>query len=376
MRRPTETKRRSRRPVAVALLVGALAGWACAAQNGSGASLEGEAALVITTDYQSGAYSAVRLSDRAVVRNVEVIHQDSVCRYDPVTGHPFVIGRLGADAIAVVDTEGDWTIVNEYSVGPGSNPQDIAVVSEQRAYVSLMGEDHLLVVHPTEGTRIGEVDLSAWADADGLPEASGMVRVGDSVYVAVLRLESFLPVNESYLVEIDADSGDIVADYQLAATPSGRLRYNETLERIVLVASGEFGNPDDGGIELFDPVAGQAEGLIVTEQQLGGDLVDVAIASQTVGFAVLGEMSGQLGRTKVAMFDPSTGQLTRLLEEADAWNHMYLELTPDGSELWLSERRMSSPGIRIFDAADGEELTEAPLDVGLPPFTICFSEYD
>ncbi|HUT76820.1 MAG TPA: hypothetical protein VM285_03995 [Polyangia bacterium] len=360
---------------ALALAVGLLL-LGCSQDEGGGAVFEGQAALVTTTDYQSGAYSAIRLSDLATVNTIDIVHQDSVCRYDPITKFPYVVQRLGADAIAVVDTASDWQIVNEYSVGAGTNPQDIAVVAADRAYVSLFGESYLLVVHPTEGTVLGEIDLSAYADADGLPEASGLVHIGGSVYATVLRLEGFLPVNQSYLVEIDAATGAIVGDHPLAKTPSGRLRYNQVLERIVLVESGSFSEATDGGIELFDPATGQLTGLIVTEEQLGGDIVDAALASASVGFAIVGTESDAVGHTRVVMFDPAAGEVTKVIEDAEAWNHMYLELTPDHSQLWLAERRPSDPGVRIFDTATGDEITAEPLSTGLPPFSICFVEYE
>jgi hypothetical protein len=275
-----------------------------------------------------------------------------------------------------VDTTADWLIANEYSVGAGSNPQDIAVTAPDRAYVSLFGEDHLLVVHPTEGTVLDEIDLSAYADADGLPEASGLVHLDGTVYVTVQRLENLQPVNQSYLVELDAATGAILGDHAPAGTPSGRLRWNPVLERIVLVESGSFSDPTDGGIELFDPATGQLSGLVATEGQLGGDIVDAVLASESAGFAVVGTDSDSVGHTRVVMFDPASGEVIRVLEDADAWNHMYLELTPDHSRLWLPERRPSDPGIRIFDAATGDEVTGAPVSTGLPPFHVCFVEYE
>jgi hypothetical protein len=372
----TTTRRSSRIPRGARAFACGLLLLCCTPDGGGGADLEGQAALVITTDYGSGAYSAIRLADLAQVNTIETVHQDSICRWDPITGFPYVVERLGADAVAVVDTTADWLIANEYSVGAGTNPHDIAVTAPDRAYVSLFGADHLLVLHPTEGTVLDEVDLSTWADGDGLPEASGLVHVDGTVYAALQRLENLQPVNQAYLLEIDGATGAILDGHPLAKTPSGRLRWNPVLERIVLVESGSFSDPTDGGIELFDPATGQTSGLIVTEAQLGGDIVDAVLASESVGFAVVGTNSDGAGRTRVVMFDPGSGEVTRVLEDADAWNHMYLELTPDHSQLWLAERKPSDPGIRIFDAQGGDELTAAPLSTGLPPFAICFVEQE
>ena len=32
----------------------------------------------------------------------------------------------------------------------------------------------------------------------------------------------------------------------------------------------------------------------------------------------------------------------------------------------------TKPGVRIFRTSDGSEITQAPLDLGLPPFDILF----
>jgi hypothetical protein len=339
--------------------------------------LEGQAALVITTDYQTGSYAAVRLADLAVVPNIEVIHQDAVCRFDPITGFPLVVARLGADAIDIVDPAQSWQVVGEYSVGAGTNLQDIAVVSSERAYVSRMGEATLLVVHPLDGAQLDEIDLSAYADADGLPEPAGLVHLDGKVYVLLLRLANLLATDYSLMLVLDAASGAIEDEIELSASnPSGVLRYSEPIGALVLVEPGDFGNHDDGGIELYYPATGELSGLVIDEQALGGDAVDAVILSETKGYAIVGEVIGTEGKTRVVSFDPSTGTKTGDLIADEAWNHMTLELTPDGSQLWVPDRKLTAPGIRIFDATTDQELTEAPIDVGLPPFAICFVQYE
>jgi len=44
----------------------------------------------------------------------------------------------------------------------------------------------------------------------------------------------------------------------------------------------------------------------------------------------------------------------------------------DRDELFLADRNITNPGIRIFTARNGSEITTAPLDLGLPPFDILF----
>jgi hypothetical protein len=48
-----------------------------------------------------------------------------------------------------------------------------------------------------------------------------------------------------------------------------------------------------------------------------------------------------------------------------------LELN-DRGELFLADRDLSRPGVRIWRSGDGVEVTTAPLSVILPPFSIVF----
>ena len=55
-------------------------------------------------------------------------------------------------------------------MGPGTNPVDMVFVSADRAYVSRNDSVWLLEVDPTTGALTDSIDLSLFADGDGLPE--------------------------------------------------------------------------------------------------------------------------------------------------------------------------------------------------------------
>jgi len=340
-------------------------------------------ALVIATDYQTGSYSVVNRETREAYNNIELIHQDSVCRYDAVTRQPYIIARLGSDAVDVVNPKDNWHISTEYSVGAGTNPQDIAIVSSKRAYIARYAKSDLLIVNPLSGEKIGTVDLSPYADEDGIPETSWLYSLNGKIYALLQRLNrhaGFLPTQYSLILTIDGAKGTVESSLKLAETnPFGKLRYNETIDRFVVIESGVFttmndGAAIDGGIEYFDPVDNTLSGLVITATELGGDIVDAAIVSETKGYAIVGVRKGTSSETHLVSFDPSTGEKRDTLLAAKGWVYNFIELTPDGTELWLSDRTMSSPGIRIFDTATNQELLSEPIDVGLPPGMICFTD--
>ncbi len=364
----------SRLVLAEAMAVVFMVVWAfgCGGSDGNDVNHGAKAALVITTDYQTGSYAAVGLEDHSVVKNIAVIHSDAVCRYDPLSGRPFIISRMGADAVEIVDPE-TLAVAGEYSVGAGSNPQDIAPVSDSRAYVPRYGDKDLLVVNPLTGAEEDKIDLSSYADGDGLPEAAWAVAHGGKVYLTLHRLENFMPTDHSSILVIDGPSGAIDKEVELTATsPYGKLRYNPFIDRIVLVEVGSYGVLD-GGVEYFNPADNSVSGLVVTEETLGGDLSDAVILSDTKGYAVLGVSQPDFSViTRVVSFNPSTGAKIADLSIGQGYDHAFIELTPDGSQLWVTDRNSNAPGIRIFDTTDDHEITTEPIDTGLPPFMICF----
>lgn len=332
----------------------------------------GTYALVVTTDYEVGAYSVVDLADLSISRSIQVIHEDSVCRFDSETSIPFIVARYGADAIDVIDPHAGWTVSSEYSVGAGSNPQDIAVASPERAFVSRLDHPELLIVRPTDGTEIGTIDMSSM-DTDGNPDAAWILHRQGRIYVVLQKLDdNYMPTGPSSVAVIDAATGEIEEEIILSGANSyGKLRYNHVLDKIVIAQAGAFGELD-GGIEYLDPHDLTLSGFVITEQEIGGDLADVVIVSETNGYAVIGVPVESGVATHLVSFNPSTGKKLEDLIVRDDWTIGFLEISPDRSQLWVCDRNPQLPGIRIFDTEDDTEITEVPLDVGLPPFMICF----
>ena len=272
-----------------------LTAFGCAPDAGTHPTPETGSALVVTTDYESGAYAAVDPASLTAVPTIDLIHKDAICRADPITGRTFIVSRLGADAIEVVDTADTWDVVAEYSLGAGTNPQDIAVVSPDRAYVARYTEPSLLVVDPLTGAQLGTVDLSAYADADGSPEAAWMLAHGDRLYVAIQKLDKighYAVTGPSSVLVLDAATGDVLKERVLAgANMYGQMRWAPSIGRVPLVIVGAFGALD-GGVQLLDPADDSLSPYVVTEQALGGDLSDAVIASATRGYAVVGVSAG------------------------------------------------------------------------------------
>lgn len=334
--------------------------------------------FVITSDYEvSGQASTVGvLPPWTVDDGVASVHSDAVAREHG--GLIYVVNRLFQDNIQVLDPAQGFETVRQFSVGPGSNPQDIVFASPTRAYVSRYEETMLLEVDPTTGELTDAIDLSAFADADGIPEMGQMAIRDGRLFVAIQRLDRdyfWLPTAPSYLAVIDTDTNQLIdADpatpgvqgITLAKTnPSTEILEDRGAGVLYVGEAGKWGVLD-GAIEAIDPATLGSLGLVTTEAQLGGEINDFTLGLDGRAHAVVSVSSPSWEAFAIA-FDWESGAKIEDVWRPGGFNVTDVEVHPGARELFLSDRTYESPGVRVFDAIDGSQLTVSPLDVGLPP---------
>jgi hypothetical protein len=299
------------------------------------------------------------------------IHNDAIVRV--FRGLVYLVNRFDGDSVQVLDPENDFATLSNCTTGGGSNPHDIAVLNGEKAYVTLYGTSDLLIVNPTPRSDCTDfvfdrIDLSSFADEDGIPEMDQMAIVRGRLYVTIQRLTNFAPAGPGAVVVIDTATEEVVDEIEL----SGQQPFSVTKgivvrnDQLVIGQIGTFGVAD-GGIETVELPEGTANGFFITEEELGGDLNDFVIVSDRLGYAIV---SAPDFTTSFVQFDPSRGVVT----DAILSNVEFLadvELNNRG-EMFLLDRSFSTPGVRIFRASSGEELTDEPIDVGLPPFEVVF----
>jgi DNA-binding beta-propeller fold protein YncE len=330
-------------------------------------------AFVVATDFQTGSFATVSLDEPRTVTPASparVINTDALARAHG--GLVYVINRFGADDIQVLDPARNFATAFQCSTGGGSNPNDIAFRSGTKAYVALFARSDLLIVNPVARIDcsdfvLGSIDLSAYADEDGIPEMTQLAIVGDRLYVSLERLTNFMPAGPGALVTIDTNTDQVIGEITLTGeNPFGQSKgLTVEGEKLVVTEVGKFG-VNDGGIERVDLLSATAEGFFVTEADLGGDITDFVLISDHLGYAILSQ--GDFTNALVA-FDPTTRMVTQTLMSGGSLSDVEID---DRGELFVADRNISTPGVRIFRASDGTEITTAPLDLGLPPFDIVF----
>lgn len=335
-------------------------------------------AFVTATDFSSGCASWIAGGSKTPSACVENISSDAIARW--AFGKVYVVNRFGFDNIQILDPGNGFLTQFQFSVGNGTNPQDIAVVSPTKAYVSRLGSADLLIVNPTNGSTLGTISLAAYADADGLPEAHRMIIHGGRVFLSLQRLFNFAPTDTAYvavidvaadtLIDVDPNQAGTQAILLNGANPNTDLVHDSVANLILVGQTGAFGVPD-GGVEAIDPITLEALKFETTEAQLGGDINDIALTSSGRAYAVVSDASFN---TKLVRWDRTDGSLANTLYNPGGFNIADIEIDAT-DDLWLCDRTFAAPGIRIFNTATDTQ-TGGLIDVGLPPFDIAFDSIE
>jgi hypothetical protein len=347
-----------------------------------------EHAFVLTTDfYTVGYYSTIEIPPpRNAIVSIEPVSTDAVAYYDVDEDLIFVVNRYLADNIQIVENDPVFSTIGQYSVGNGSNPHDIRLKDHTKAYVSRYEWKTLLICDPSTGDSLGSIDLSPFADADGIPEMDRMEIVGDRLFVTLnsINRTTWLPdgpgkiavidVNADTLVDCDPDSTGVQPITLNLENPYSELRYDPCDGLLYVGCLGRWGTKD-GGIEAIDPVGLVSTGVLMTEQDLGGDVSDVVLAPGAKGYAVVLEaVPWPDNFARLVKFDEVTQMVTDTLFRQTSGSGSSLagiELNRQG-ELYLCDRDLTQPGVRIFDTVTDVQL--AFVDVGLPPFDVAFTQ--
>lgn len=331
--------------------------------------------FVVTTDFSTGSAAFLAAGAAEAEVNLLGVHSDAAGHYHD--GRVYVINRLGQDNILVLDETDLRAPLTQFSVGNGANPHDIEIVAPGKAYVTLYETASLLIVDPRDGARLGEIDLGAFADGDGLPEVSQIVRVGKRLYLSCQRLDrngTWGPVDVSYLIVVDL-AGDTLVDVDpategvqgialSAANPNSLAVFGE---RIAVGSVVNFGDRA-GGVEIVDAAANRSLGLAVSEEDLGGDITSMVLADGKRGYAVVADEDFV---NSVRPFDLETGSVGEPLENTSGGFIPHLAV--DGGRLIVADRGSwddpDSAGLKLYDAATGAFLG-GPVSTGLPPMHV------
>lgn len=335
-------------------------------------------AVMTTTDYATGGLSSLDPGTNTAANDHLTIHSDAVVR--TYRDKVYILNRLGQDNVIVLDGDDLQTPLTQYSTGNGTNPHDIAFVSEEKAYISLYERTQLLIVNPVTGDSLGTVDLSTFADADGLPEISQLVINGDRLFAACHRLDrengwvptefsaiAVVDVSTDLLVDVEPDKEGVQGILMAGKNPSGAALRGS---KWYLSAVNTYTDLTDGGIEVIDLANLRSEGIVLDETTAGGNLGSLVMTSDRDGYAVITDENFV---NSVKRLDLATQSVSPGLDGLSGGSVPGLGVF--GTRLFVLDQGSfgdpASAGVKVYDV-NSNDLLAGPIGTGLPPSSIAF----
>jgi len=232
---------------------------------------------------------------------------------------------------------------------PSSNPHGLVFLNSEKAYLFRYGTTKAWIIDPSTtteaGFKIGELDLSSYADGDGIPEMESGVIVDDKLFIILQRLDQnnfWVPLKAYVAVfdtttdtEIDTGSPDPVLGIPLEVKNPLSIQYLEANDTIYVQGAGNmFTSEYTGGIESIDPDTYDTD-LILDDGAPYGNISGMSIVSATKGYFV--GYAGW-GDTTLYTFDPSTGTVGSAVNGLEHKNIAGMEsgIYPDKNNmLWV-----------------------------------------
>ncbi|PRQ10052.1 hypothetical protein [Enhygromyxa salina] len=347
--------------------------------------------VVTSTDFNTGAVGLVDLQTREVVPDLALASSDAVPIVD--AGRVFVINRFGFDYIDELDPHDRLALIHEWPIQAATpanqdapaNPHALALDPAGRAWVSLHGAPELQrFAFPTlQAAQVHAelaVDLSSFADADGIPELSRIIGCGTHLFVSAERIdrELWIPAAQTVLIpirpgaepalfEFDADQPgpDAIRLLGVGIGP-WRLDPGDSQGHVILLLN--------SGLERIDLASGTSEWVVPQQLFEAADYERLQLSGfdlDSSGRAWISAASPDFASFRLLRVDLS-GPEPALVTEVEGLESVTGALEIVGDQAWFADTTIGASGLRVFDLSQSPvvELPESPLAVGLPPMSL------
>lgn len=306
------------------------------------------------------------------------------------------IERMDFNSITKYDVKNPETMIYQYSCQgediAAANPHDLIFLSEQKAYLLRYGSTKAWIVNPSATTqaefKTGEIDFSAYADNDGVPEMHKGTIVDGKLFVNIQRIDfsggwGNYVYNTSYIAVIDTDTDTEIdtgkGEGGMKGIPStikntGEIQYLPENNMIYIQGSGTDGDLA-GGIVSLNPDTYEVTKLVDDDTAgdgtalYGGRIFGMAIVSAAKSYFVSYHAWGDC---TVYEFNPSTGSVTgevtglQNLDISGMSNGIYAD---ENDMLWVNSGTaggLDEPSIIIYDPSSNtiDEVIETQFNPG------------
>jgi hypothetical protein len=316
-------------------------------------------------------------------------------------GQLWLVDR-GNAALTILAPE-TCAVTSQISVATGfkSDPHDVAVLSETKAYVTRYDKnvapadesstgDDVLIVDPMTGAVTGRIGLSSYAaPVEGVTiqaRPDRMVIAGGKVFVTLGSQDAkFSAAGEGRVVAIDPATDTVTGMVALTGLKGcSAMAYEDGTKTLFVSCGGSFADADQAagsGVAAIDVGASSLK-HVTKASALGGQPVNFSWVAPLSGTRTFTSTLGTFpagsnpGTSDQAFaFDPTTDASTAITLEAGAGDLGRGALS--GSKLLIPDADFARPRIHVFDAAG----TGAPTETvavepdpakGMPPREIAW----
>ena len=361
-------------------------------------------------DFASGAHALVNVDKP---RSVQQDLLPTISDIKMAADGPFFyrIARYNADSVTKFSAAApsvpiwQYSTLDENDTESTCNPQNLIFVPGEgdalatKAYLPRFDSTTMWIVNPQAASetdfKVGSVDLSDYADADGYPEMTKGVVVGGKLFLLVQRLDqsnNFAP-GQAYVVVIDtatdqeidtndARSADALKGIALPIKNPWTIVYNQSAGKIFVQGVGRYasswsGTPAEysGGIVSIDP-DDYSVAMVVDDgddtSHPYGNLSGLAVVSPSRGYFI--SYAGW-GDNALWGFNPSTGEVDAAPLAAFAGGDNIPALGVDvHGMLWVCSSTTSGGGkLTVINTSNDQVDQAQPLN--LNPQGIVFGTY-
>jgi hypothetical protein len=272
-----------------------------------------------------------------------------------------------------------------HCVDTTSNPHGLVFVNSEKAYLFRYDTTKAWIVNPSTTTesefKVGQLDLTSYADADGIPEMESGVIVDGKLFIILQRLDrnsNWVP-NTAYVavfntttdaeIDTEIDNPDNVLGIPLDIRNPFAIQYLAENDTIYVQGSGYFfGTPEyTGGIVSINPDTYETN-MVLDDGLPYGNITGMAIVSETKGYFV--GYAGWGDNTLYA-FDPSTGTVGDAVSGLEHKNIAGMEsgiYTDKNNMLWVCNQ--TDARVDILNTTD--DTIDESVSTNLNPLKVVF----
>ncbi len=310
------------------------------------------------------------------------------------------IERYKSDSVAKFHISDPKTPLWQYSTldSPdqvSNNPHDMIFASQTKAYMPMYGSTVIWIVNPSAtdeaGFKTGILDITHYADSDGITEMHEGIIVGGKLFVMVQRMDrdnSWLPTNNAYIAVFDVatdteiDTGMGVAEGLMGIPLEGNRPINfvyvPVMNKLIFSCAGKLptgaatGYEYTGGIYSLDPDTYEVTKLIDdgdADNHPYGGIGCMEVVNPTKGYFV-----GYAGYSNASVypFNPTTGEVGSALSQLSNKNITIANsgglMTDKNNLVWVTNQTDA----QVFILNPDDDSVDEIIDTSLNPLTVAF----